>query len=59
MTTPLFDWGDVHGCRFFVTVTDSIGAAEKRRYKNLLLSAEGHFYKYEDRVSRAERRGRA
>jgi hypothetical protein len=50
MTKPLFDWGEAHGCRFFVTVTDRTGAAEKRRYKTLLLWVEGHFYKYENRA---------
>jgi len=47
MTKPLFDWGEAHGCRFFVTIADRTGAAEKRRYKTLLLWVEGHFYKYE------------
>lgn len=50
MTKPLFDWGEAHGCRFFVMVTDRTGAAEKRRYKTLLLWVEGHFYKYENRA---------
>ncbi|KQN02374.1 hypothetical protein ASE82_08425 [Sphingomonas sp. Leaf230] len=50
MTKPLFDWGEAHGCRFFVLVTDRTGAAEKRRYKTLLLWVEGHFYKYENRA---------
>ncbi len=50
MTKPLFDWGEAHGCRFFVTVTDRTGASEKRRYKTLLLWVEGHFYKYENRA---------
>ncbi|KQO58592.1 hypothetical protein ASF14_01255 [Sphingomonas sp. Leaf257] len=50
MTKPLFDWGEAHGCRFFVMVTDRTGASEKRRYKTLLLWVEGHFYKYENRA---------
>jgi hypothetical protein len=50
MTKPLFEWGEAHGCRFFVMVTDRTGAAEKRRYKTLLLWVEGHFYKYENRA---------
>lgn len=50
MTKSLFDWGEAHGCRFFVMVTDRTGAAEKRRYKTLLLWVEGHFYKYENRA---------
>lgn len=49
MTRPLFAWGEEHGCRFFVTVTDRTGAAEKHRYKTLLLWLEGHFYKFENR----------
>ena len=49
MTKPLFEWGEAHNCRFFVLVTDRTGAAEKRRYKDLLLWVEGHFYKYENR----------
>ena len=32
-------------CRFFVTVFDSTGPTEKDRYKSLLRTVEGHFYK--------------
>jgi hypothetical protein len=49
MTKQLFEWGEAHGCRFFVLVTDRTGSAEKQRYKTLLLWIEGHFYKYENR----------
>lgn len=48
-TRSLFDWGEAHGCRFFVQVFDRTGATQKEWYKNLLRYVEGHFYKFEAR----------
>lgn len=42
---PLYDSSLVANCRFFVTVYDATGPAEKDLYKSLLRTVEGHFYK--------------
>lgn len=46
-TQALYDYGrsDEHQCRFHVFVFDGTRAAEKDRYKDLLRTVEGHFYK--------------
>jgi hypothetical protein len=44
-TQPLFESSLAENCRFFVTVFDATGPAEKNRYKSLLRTVEGHFYK--------------
>lgn len=44
-TRPLFQSSLAANCRFFVTVFDSTAASEKDRYKSLLRTVEGHFYK--------------
>lgn len=44
-TLPLFLYSIDHECRFFVIVYDGTGPTEKERYKSLLKTVEGHFYK--------------
>jgi hypothetical protein len=46
-TRALYDYGrgDENQCRFHVYVWDGTQAAEKERYKDLLRTVEGHFYK--------------
>jgi hypothetical protein len=44
-TAPLYENSLAANCRFFVTVFDATGTAEKDRYKTLLRTVEGHFYK--------------
>jgi hypothetical protein len=46
-TRALYDYGrsDEHQCRFHVYVYDGTQTAEKERYKDLLRTVEGHFYK--------------
>jgi hypothetical protein len=45
LTGPLYESSLAANCRFFVTVFDATGPAEKDRYKKLLRTVEGHFYK--------------
>jgi hypothetical protein len=45
LTRPLFDASVAQNCRFFVVVYDATGPDEKDRYKRLLRTVEGHFYK--------------
>jgi len=44
-TLPLYESSLAANCRFFVTVYDGTGPEEKERYKSLLRTVEGHFYK--------------
>lgn len=44
-TRPLYNSSLAKNCRFFVTVYDGTGPTEKERYKALLRTVEGHFYK--------------
>jgi hypothetical protein len=46
-TRALYDYGRraENQCRFHVYVWDGTGPAEKERYKDLLRTVEGHFYK--------------
>ena len=44
-TQALYDSSLAANCRFFVTVFDATGPAEKNLYKSLLRAVEGHFYK--------------
>ncbi len=44
-TVPLYNSSLAANCRFFVTVYDATGPAEKDLYKSLLRTVEGHFYK--------------
>ena len=44
-TMPLYNSSLAANCRFFVTVYDATGPAEKDLYKSLLRTVEGHFYK--------------
>jgi len=46
-TRALYDYGrrDENRCRFHVYVWDGTASAEKERYKDLLRTVEGHFYK--------------
>jgi hypothetical protein len=44
-TQPLYDSSLAANCRFFVTIFDATGPAEKDLYKSLLRTVEGHFYK--------------
>lgn len=48
-TEPLYKSSLAENCRFFVVVYDATGPTEKERYKNLLRTVEGHFYKRLDR----------
>lgn len=45
LTRPLFEWSVARECRFYVTVFDATKGHEKERYKSLLTTVEGHFYK--------------
>lgn len=45
LTRPLFDASVAQNCRFFVVIYDATGPDEKDRYKRLLRTVEGHFYK--------------
>jgi hypothetical protein len=42
---PYFRHGVANNCRFYVVIYDATGAQEKARYKNLLKTVEGYFYK--------------
>lgn len=48
-TEPLYNHSVAENCRFFVVVYDATGSTEKERYKQLLWTVEGHFYKRLDR----------
>jgi hypothetical protein len=50
-TLPLYNSSLALNCRFFVTVYDGTASEEKERYKSLLRTVEGHFYK---RLSREQ-----
>lgn len=43
---PLYQWSVNEGCRFYVRVFDRTAPDEKPKYKRLLRSVEGYFYKY-------------
>lgn len=45
LTRAVFDWSVARECRFYVTVFDGTQGHEKERYKSLLTTVEGHFYK--------------
>lgn len=49
LTEPLYKQSLAANCRFFVVVYDSTASTEKERYKQLLRTVEGHFYKRLDR----------
>jgi hypothetical protein len=49
MTYPLFESSLALNCRFFVVIYDDTLPTEKERYKSLLRTVEGHFYKRLDR----------
>ncbi len=42
---PYFRHSVANNCRYFVVIYDATGAEEKTRYKNLLKTVEGYFYK--------------
>jgi hypothetical protein len=44
-TAPLYKHSLAKNCRFFVVIYDGTGPTEKERYKSLLRTVEGHFYK--------------
>jgi hypothetical protein len=44
-TAPLYQSSLAANCRFFVSIFDDTGSAEKDKYKALLRTVEGHFYK--------------
>jgi hypothetical protein len=44
-TLPLYNSSLAANCRFFVTIYDGTAPEEKERYKSLLRTVEGHFYK--------------
>jgi hypothetical protein len=44
-TAPLYNSSLSANCRFFVTVYDATGPAQKDLYKSLMRTVEGHFYK--------------
>jgi len=44
-TKGLYDWSIANECRFYIFVYDGTAAHEKELYKELLRTAEGHFYK--------------
>lgn len=44
-TQPLYNSSLAENCRFYVVVYDNTGPTEKVRYKELLRTVEGHFYK--------------
>lgn len=45
LTKAVYDWSVARECRFYVTIFDGTQAHEKERYKSLLTTVEGHFYK--------------
>lgn len=45
-TQALFDWSRGERCRFFVRVFDHTPPDQKARYKELMQTLEGRFYKY-------------
>lgn len=45
LTKTLFDWSRQQECRFYVVVYDATAVHEKDRYKELMQTVEGHFYK--------------
>lgn len=45
-TQALFDWSREEECRFFVRVFDHTPPDQKARYKELMRTLEGRFYKY-------------
>ena len=45
-TQALFDWSRGEECRFFVRVFDHTPPDQKARYKELMKTLEGRFYKY-------------
>lgn len=45
-TQALFDWSRGEECRFFVRVFDHTPPDQKARYKELMRTLEGRFYKY-------------
>ena len=45
-TQALFDWSRGEECRFFVLVFDHTPPDQKARYKELMRTLEGRFYKY-------------
>lgn len=45
-TQALFDWSREEECRFFVRVFDHTPPDQKARYKELMKTLEGRFYKY-------------
>ncbi len=48
MTLPLFQWSEVHECRFFVRAFDLTAATEKGIYKRRLRIVGDRFYIYEE-----------
>lgn len=46
-TREIFDWSRREQCRFFVRVFDHTAPDRKARYKELMQTLEGRFYKYE------------
>lgn len=44
-TQALYQWSVANECRFYVTIYDDTGSEEKDRYKELLETVEGNFYK--------------
>lgn len=45
LTKATYDWSVARECRFYVTIFDGTRDHEKERYKSLLTTVEGHFYK--------------
>lgn len=45
LTKAIYDWSVARECRFYVNIFDGTQEHEKERYKSLLTTVEGHFYK--------------
>ena len=45
LTKAVYDWSVARECRFYVSIFDGTQGHEKERYKSLLTTVEGHFYK--------------
>lgn len=45
LTKGVYDWSVDRECRFYVSIFDGTKDHEKERYKSLLTTVEGHFYK--------------
>lgn len=46
LTRPLYEYGQGRDCRFYVIARDRTGPTQKGTFQQLLLTVEGHFYKW-------------